>query len=214
MDWMHKMVKKLTSIGLEEIMRSLLWPGIITGVGILIGWLQKFPLFHIYLGSIFLLAMSATWLVRFSDWKEKNRVGYKLRYHRGITRLMLSKETQKLSSISLGLEILNAAMFPVKFEIVSFQTKIVNMKTGSAYYPPRKEFQKNRFEVSPNSCAFFHDHPIDIGSPDEGNFISTVEVVISYGRGDKLDHSLEVKKYSYFDVGKFGIAGGVDWYDA
>ena len=101
----------------------------------------------------------------------------------------------------------------IEFKIDTFQTKITDTKTGTIYYPPRKEYEKNKFEVSPISTGFFRDHFIDLKSLNEANLIGEIDAKISYYRVGGESHTMIIKKRTFLDIGDFGFTGGVDWYD-
>lgn len=213
MDRIRKTIKWFAGIGAEEVIRTLLWPGIITGAGVLIGWLEEFSLFYIYIGSIFLLAASTHWLLRLSEWRDKNRVQYKIIFSHGIVRLHIDEKTKKVLSVCLGAEFKNNAEFQIICKLNSIRTQLTDINTGEVYYAPNKERGKTEIKYPAGSTGIFRDHHIDISSLNKANLVGDIDAEISYFRHSRKMYTMAIKKKAYFDLAESGISGGNIWYD-
>lgn len=210
MDWIRKTVSRFIAFIFSE---AVFWPAIVSGAGIVIGWLQEYDIFILYNATIFLIVMSIFGLERFTNWQDKNRVQHKLVFNRGRIHLHFDNETNKVLSISLGIEFINNAIFPIEFNVDSIRTKLTDTATNSVYYALNREYEKRNVEVMPRGLGWFFDHSIDLTSLVEANLIAELDAEVSYYRAGGEINSMTLKKRTFVFVGKHGMSGGLDWYD-
>ena len=210
---MEKLRKLLGSFLIFELGGNAVWPVIVTGVGILIGWLQEYDVFVLYNATIFLGVLSIFGLERLSHWKNVNRAEHKLAFSGVKINLASDPVSRKIVQIALGVQLKNNAMFPITFEVTSLKTKIIDRRTGIEYFPPKKEYRNKGSDIPSGSIKFYNDHYIDLRALNEANMEVEIEAEVSYYRFERNKYSLKIKKQTFFDIGPSGIRGGKDWYD-
>ena len=144
-----------------EFLQAWIWPLAVTTGGVVIGWLQEFPLFYLYLAAVLLFAASSTALLRFSEWRYRNRVADKLGFH----RLRIDKvldENGVVKAPRIGALLSSKALFPITLKTVDVKTKFDNL------YPPKKPFQQTKFTVPVEGGGWFDDHYIVIPEKRSG----------------------------------------------
>ena len=121
-----------------EFLQAWIWPLAVTTGGVVIGWLQEFPLFYLYLAAVLLFAASSTTLLRFSEWRYRNRVADKLGFH----RLRIDKvldENGVVKALRIGALLSSKALFPISSKaLFPITLKTVDVKAKfDNLYPPK-----------------------------------------------------------------------------
>ena len=189
-----------------ELLRALLWPGLGSGASVVIGWIEGFPWFHLYVSAIVSFAAISTGMLQFSKWRYRNRVEDKLVFSAvRVGPNILGAD--KLGSLRFGIALSNKALFPIEFEV-----KRVITSFGDCH-PPKKDYKKTIFTIPIDGNGWFDDHdiPVDraVNGPEEG----LIEYELSYGRPGRRTFELKQKKRIHFAVSNEGKIMAINWVD-
>ena len=132
-----------------------------------------------------------TWLVQLDEWRSRNRVEHKLMY---MNMRILAQGDNLISAIGFGFHLRNAAAFPIKFKVENLKTKLTFDGNNTPIYPPKKEYENNIISVAPEATGFFDDHIMALPKGFQGNAEVELQCKILYGKADRFDHELELKK--------------------
>ncbi len=204
------MWKFLAKETLLEIVRSLITPTVVTGIGAVIGWLSGIPLFYLYIGMVALFTLTVTGLLRFSEWKDRITPEYKLSFA-GVRVIAKKPDNgQVIKELGIGIEVRNFASFPIVSKIQEVSTQI------GECYPPKKKYELDRVTIPPRSNAWFDDHFIKLESLPLGQMIEgLIKFKISYGReGQKLPYILTGQKKVLLKYPAEGGIPEIQWQDA
>ena len=185
-----------------------IWPVPVfgTGAAVVIGWLQDFQWFYIYLGAVVSFAAISTGLLQFSKWRYRNRVEDKLVFSTvRVSHTIL--EGGKIGSLRFGVVLSNKALFPIQFEVTKMLTSI-----GSDC-PPKKEYKKNIYTISIDGTGHFDDFNIPVNRTLDGSEEGLIEYEIAYGRPGSLKYTIKQKKRIYFVVSDQGKIAAYNWVD-
>ena len=208
---MWRRVSKEAAIEIsKEVLRAIAIWAVPPGVGIM-GWLQGFPWFYVAIGVILSGAGITTWLVQNDERRNRNRVEHKLMYVN--MRINLAHENNLISAIGFGFHLQNSAAFPIKFKVENLTTKLTFHRNGLPTYPPKKEYQNNIISVPPGGIGFFDDHIMALPKEIQGAAEVELQCKILYGKAERFDHELELKKKTVISVNGPAITGGQQWYD-
>ena len=194
----------------KEVAKYIALWAIPPGIGVM-GWLQDVPWFYVAVGVILSGAGIMTWLVQLDEWRSRNRVEHKLRYLN--MQIHLTQTNARVAAVRFGFHLQNTAVFPIKFKIENLKTKITSQKDNKPFYPPNKEYENSIISVPAGSVGFFYDHDIILPQGFIGNSTVELQCKILYGKADRFDHALELKKKSFINFLGSEISGGQHWYD-
>ena len=180
------------------------------GVGV-IGWLQDIPWFYVAIGVILSGAGIMTWLVRLDEWRSRNRVEHKLRHVN--MRINLTQRNNLIGAVGFGFHVQNSAEFPINFKTENLTTKLTCQENNALIYPPKKEYENKIISVSPGAIGFFDDHSIVLPEGFQGDATVELQCKILYGKVNKFDHELKLKKKTFINISGPAISGGQHWYD-
>ena len=172
-------------------------------VTVVIGYVSGLPWFWIWLGALAAFAFISHGLLRYAEWRERQRVEGKITL--AAPRVVLIHN----QGYTLGVQIYNIAAFPIEVELSDLRTQI-SQKISSG-----KRQAGKRLVVIPNSTAWFHDNPIQIEVPKPGSVTGSLEATLRYGvPGSDLPYQLKEKKQltaSFDEQGNW--AGNALWTD-
>ena len=78
---MRNFIVIFTRICVEAGVSQVATPILVTAGGVVIGIQQNIPLFYLYVGAFALFAAVSSGLLRFNEWKNRNRIADKLVFH-------------------------------------------------------------------------------------------------------------------------------------
>lgn len=196
----------IASWAVGEFLARWLWVPAITAGGVVIGWLENYPLFYLYIGAVILFAASSVAVLRFSEWRYRSRVADKLVFHS--VRVGVSPvDSIYKDHARLGVLLQNMADFPLQVERVKFNTSLGNR------YPPKREYEINQLEIPPHGFGFLDDHLIEINDILDCNMEGKIEYLVRYGRGLSRRHELMQTKKVFVGFNEDGVAPIVEWSD-
>ena len=172
----------------------------------MIGWAQHFQLFYLYIAAVFLFSVSSMGLLRFSEWRYRNRVADKLNFHNVRTDKIIDKDGV-VKSLRIGAALNNKALFPVTFEVVNA------VSTFDKLYPTKKPYAKNSSTIHAGGMGWFDDYYIPIGQKRSGVFEGGLKFEFKYGRKGKLNNTLYINKKLFFTFNEKGDIQRVDFID-
>ena len=211
--WLRKVPQSLALFLAKEFLQTWVWPFAITAGGVVIGWLEQASFFLLYVGAVVLFASSAAGMLRFSEWRFRNRVADKLVFANMRIGGHVDSNEGRLVALRFGFNLSNRATFPIRFRIEEMQTSMTDQNGARSFYPPRREYAKNEISVSPNVMGWFEDHNILIPSDLRGSVVALIVCKVVYGKGERLDHILQIKKKAVLQFNEKGMSGGENWYD-
>ena len=195
-------------IAIELAKQALQW-ALPVAVGV-IGFIEDFPWFYVAVGVIVSGAGIMTWLVRFDEWRVRNRVEHKLSL--AGMKIHLTEQNNQVAAVQFGLGLKNMAAFPIAWKVNDIKT-CVSLLNKEPLYPPSKEYTNKSFVVSPGGTGFFFDHTIGLPQGVSGPASVYVKCKLSYGKTNKYSHSLELHKNTMINFSGPSISGGEHWYD-
>ena len=173
----------------------------------MIGWLEQVSFFLLYIGAAVLFASSATGMLRFSEWRLHNRVADKLVFD----SMRIGGDSNE--GLRFGFNLRNFATFPIRFRIDEVQTSMTDQSGARSFYPPKKAYDLNEISVPPKSIGWFDDYNISVPGDLRGSVAAQVVCKIVYGKGERLDHILQIKKKAVLQFNETGMIGRGDWYE-
>ena len=117
-----------------ELLRTWIWPIAVTAGGVMIGWSQHIQLFYLYVAAVFLFSVSSMGLLRFSEWRYRNRVADKLNFHSVRTDKIIDKDGV-VKALRIGAVLNNKALFPVTFEVVNVVSHLISCTRQKSHMP-------------------------------------------------------------------------------
>ena len=207
---MWRAISKETAkeIAVEVAKQALQWA--LPLVVAVIGLVEEFPWFYVIVGVIVSGAGVMTWLVRFDEWRARNRVEHKLLPGSG--KIHLTQNNDQVAAIQFGLDLKNTAAFPINWRVDDIKTHIT-MPNGRSFYPPSKETENTVFVVSIGGRGFFFDHNILLPENIAGPAWAYVKYKLSYGKSNKYGHSLEIHRKTQINFSGPSISGAQHWFD-
>ena len=182
------LTKEILRESIWQTVRIWAWPILAMGVSVVIGWIQDFPLYYLYIGALFSGACFSTGILRFDEWRERNRVEYKLTFN-AVRVAKKLKDDGSVQSISLGFKLSNMAAFPIAFRVDELDTQFKDR------YPPKKDYEINEITVAPGGVGWFSDHSIDVPVPPVNQAAEgLLRFRLTYGRPNHLRYVLEEKR--------------------
>ena len=149
-----------------------------------------------------MFAAATTGVLRFSEWRFRVTTKDKLSFQNIRIARILSEQGQ-VTGVRLGLQVHNQALYPIEFERIEMQTSL------NGLYPNKIPYQNNVAVIPPNGWGFFDDHGIDLGQTDRAGkiFEGSLYARLVYGRPNKLDREMEIKKKIFV---KFSVQGDIE----
>ena len=190
----------------EFIVGWLLPIGATAGVAA-IGWIQGVPLFYWVIGVALAFASVSVGLLRFSEWRFRNRIDDKLIFEN--IRVNRNHDVSGfVNELSIGVILRNAALFPIHFRVAEVSTSF------DANIPRAADFEQGVAFVPPEGFGWFDDRLIAIHKTTNGVFEGTIRAKIEYGKSERrLTHTLEVSKKLFLRFNSLGDIESVNWYD-
>lgn len=153
-------------------------------VTVYLGYIQSLPWMYVWLGALAAFAIMAHGLLRYDEWRLRRRVEDRLAF-----QSVILGPTIKNDGLTIGLQLVSSAAFPVEFEITKIATRLGNT------VPLETSFKITKFIIPPNGIGWFRDHPIQIQNPPKpGTMEGFIEYEINYGRVGSLTCHLSGKK--------------------
>ena len=87
------------------------------------------------------------------------------------------------------------------------------METILQFIRRKKEYENNIISVPPGATGFFDDHIMALPKGFQGDAEVELQCKILYGKADRFDHELELKKKTSINFNGPAISGGQHWYD-
>ncbi len=202
LNWLRKVALFLAG----ELLRSWIWPIAVTAAGVMIGFAQHIQLFNLYVGAVILFSVSSMGLLRFSEWRYRNRVADMLNFHSVRTDRIIDK-AGVVKSLRIGATFNNKALFPVTFEVVNV------VSTFDKLYPTKEPYAKNSYTIPAGGMGWFDDHYIPIEQKRSGVFEGGLEFEFKYGRKGKTNNTLHINKKLFLHFNEKGDIQRVDFID-
>ena len=194
----------------KEVAKYIALWAIPPGVGVM-GWLEGLPWFYVTVGVILSGAGIMTWLVQLDEWRNRKRVENKLIFRS--MRIHLTQHADKVIAVRFGFDLLNTATFPIKFKMDDLKTNLKIQEVGEPLYPPKREYQTNVIETAPGALGWFYDHDIVLPKGFQGAAIAELHGKLSYGKAERFDYHLVLKKSTVVIFDGSSISGGQNWND-
>ncbi len=203
---MRKWFRNLPLLLAGELLRTWIWPIAVTASGVMIGWAQHIQLFYLYIAAVFLFSVSSMGLLRFSEWRYRNRVADKLNFHSVRTANIIDKDGV-VKALRIGAVLSSKALFPVTFEVVNV------VSTFDKLYPTKEPYAKTSYTIPAGGMGWFDDHVISIEQKRSGTFEGGLKFEFSYGREGKTNNTLHINKKLFFHFNEKGGIEHVDFID-
>ena len=110
LNWLRNIALSLAG----DLLRTWIWPIAVTAAGVMIGWAQHIQLFYLYVAAVFLFSVSSMGLLRFSEWRYRNRVVDKLNFHSVRTDRIIDKDGV-VKALRIGAALNNKAGPPLGY---------------------------------------------------------------------------------------------------
>jgi len=138
-----------------------------------------------------MFAAVSSGLLRFSEWREKQRLWDKLLFG----RIRVQKQLNKAGRVTLlrfGFELHNRAVFPIQFDVQDLHTQAGDL------HPPKKPYPKPSITVGPDGKGWFDDFTIEVRDPIKSETIkASVDFRVKYGRPSRLNHELSLRHEAF-----------------
>lgn len=145
-------------------------------------------------------------LLRFSEWRYRNRVADKLNFHSVRTANIIDKDGV-VKALRIGAVLSSKALFPVTFEVVNV------VSTFDKLYPTKEPYAKTSYTIPAGGMGWFDDHVISIEQKRSGTFEGGLKFEFSYGREGKTNNTLHINKKLFFHFNEKGGIEHVDFID-
>ena len=189
-----------------EFLQTWIWPLAVTAGGVVIGMSQDVPLFYLYIAAVFLFSVSATGVLRFSEWRYRNSAADKLNFHSVRIDKALAPNGAVVA-LRIGTMFRNSALFPVAYELVAIETKLDNL------YPPKQPYAKTAYTIPANGAGWFDDHYIRVPQKQRGSVEGELKLELNYGREGKPNNTLNIHKKLFFNFNDKGDIERISWID-
>lgn len=211
------MVRKIARRAAEwtagELLRNVVLPWLVPiGVGVM-GWLEEVSFFYLSVGVLLAGAAVTTWLVRIQEWTALNKVEHKLIFASMRIGAVVDSNAERLAAIRFGFNLHNQATFPIRFKVEEMQTSMTDQNGARSFHPTKKGYEKDEFSVSPSAVGWFEDHNIPVPEQMRGSVVALMDCKVAYGKGERLDHTLRIRKKAFLHFSESGMTGGEQWYD-
>ena len=212
-NWMRRVGTSIAGSLAGEFFKIWILPPIGTGIGVVIGWLQGYPLFYLYVGGVFLFASLSAGLLYFSGWRAMNRVEHKLTLLKVRHKPIFHASDDSIIAMQFGFNLNNSAPYPIQFKVDDLRTILALQGTSNPSYSPNIEREDSEYTVAPHSTAFFDDYRIPVPPSFVGLARVQLHCTLSYGKSGRLHYKLPIKKMAIFNFRDNTVMGGRDWYD-
>lgn len=156
-------------------------------VTVLLGRLEGFPWFYVWIGFLASLALVFHWLVKLDEWLYRIKVKDKITFD----KVRIGKKLNNLGCVEwlkLGFQFHNSALFPIEVELQSLHTML------DEKYPPNKERLLKKVITPAGRSSFFDDFAIvPFEPPRDRSVEGKIEFVVRYGRLGHSKHELSKK---------------------
>ncbi len=177
------------------------------GLPVVTGWLgyvEGLPLMYIFVGVGVMFAATATGLLRYSEWRELQRVEGKL----GFQSVIVGRDI-KGGGINVGLQFASLATFPLEFEVTEMKTRL-----GDKI--PALEHKAKRISLPATGIGWCNNNPIELNNPpNPGTIEGSIEFRVKYGPpGSSLEYGFSGKKQVVAMFNDDGLLTQSSWVDA
>ena len=203
--------KILTAEVIREGVGSLLWSNwLFWGLPVLtvyMGYIEELPWVYILLAFLFAFAMTALGLNQLRTWQVNRTPENKVQISIPHVGLVLDHTTtpKKVMVITLGINAVNSAQFPMEISIDKLDAQISNKV-------PTKEFSSRCIGLPIGQTATFTSHKIDLsGETLEGALLQgKLQGEISYGKSGNLKYSANKEWFLALRFDKNGMFEGME----
>ena len=173
----------------------------------MIGWLEDLSVFYLYVAAVGLFAFAANGMLRFSEWRYRNRAADKLVFSK-LRVVPTSLDRNKMDSIRFGIYLSNKSDFPIQYEVINFATSF------GGTYSDKKPYKKTIYKISPHCDGWFDDYNIEIKKDLDGTEQGTVKYDLKYGKlGGRLNCDLKQEKRVFFGFDENLKINAIEWID-
>lgn len=174
----------------------------------MLGLLEGVPLFYLSIGTTLMFAATATGMLRFDEWRFRQRVKDKLNF----SDVRVAKKLNAagaVESIVLGFILRSSAVFPIEFDVQELQTRL------GETFPPKKLYKKARLIIPAGGSGWFDDYPINVTNVSKGQSLEgSMNFTVMYGRPDQLKHTLSKNIQVFIGFDEKGDARLGHWNEA
>ncbi len=203
---LKKCIQKCCSLVSGYVITTWLAPAILPALIAVIGVVQNIPLFYILVAVSIAFGGVSTGLLRFSEWRYRNRVQDKLVFQSVMVNPKLDEKSH-IVGVSFRINVTNTASFPVEFKVTEAFSKF------NGKHPYKYEQLDETVLLSPDGTGFYDDGEISTGYLSFGNHIGEVKCRIVYGREGRLNYELNLKQFVVVGVDGNGFISGVQPYE-
>lgn len=211
--WIRRIGTSIAGSLAGEFIKTWVWPLFPTAIAVIVGWLEGVSVFYLFVGGAVLFASVSVGLLHFSLWKAMNRVEDKLTLLRVRQQPIFHPAENVIRELRFGFTLNNSAPYPIQFKIKDLRTILTLDGVPDSIYSPNIEREDKVYTIEPQTTCSFDDYSL----PVPKNFFGAARVQIhsrlSYGRGGRLDYSLQLQKMAIFSFQDIRNLRGIAWYD-
>jgi hypothetical protein len=157
-----------------------------------VGYLQGIPIFWIMMGLPVAGAAIFTWILRFSEWRERNTAAGKLSFQGILLGQDFTRDPNgtpiDMLNAQIRLTLISSASFPVSFIVEELQTSL------EGKFPPHKPREDKGGMVLRGDLKTYGDNPIEMkNAPLVPKVIGTAQFKIKYGHPGREKYPIERK---------------------
>ncbi len=184
--------KRITKEGareiISELLRSWLWPTIMTVVPTALLYMQGLPLGFIAVGGLAAFAFSVWGVFGFSRWRYYRNPEWKLRSEGGICSFNEQAPSGSPTvQICMGLVVSSTAEFPIEFLVTEMQASI-----GSHFNPDQQSHKFHEIEVPAMGVGYQYGFFIDVPVSElKDGTTGKMSFKLKYGHKGALKHELK-----------------------
>lgn len=181
-------------------------PFIITGIGALTIPGSDVPAFYVYCGLVLLFAMSATGMLRISEWWYRISPRNKLAYSNGRIAVAVDGAGDP-QALTLGFIVRNLAEFPLTFVVEEIDCRVGTTVSKHPHTPVP-------ITMSPKGDGWYEGGSIEVpglslGQAAEGH----LRAIVRYGRTRSPRHTLVLNKRVHLAISTDGTRVHSEWFD-
>lgn len=174
-------------------------------VTVVIGYASGVPWFGIWLGALAAFAFVSTGLLRFTEWRFRQKVHDKLAF----AAVMVGKDISS-GGITIGLRLHNSALFPIEFSLEQLLTRLGDKVPSKTTYD-----SPGTISIPAKGVGWFWDNAIKVDNPPKpGTIEGHMEYKLVYGRSGRLRYKLSGKKQIIIAFNEQGLPGDATWHEA
>jgi hypothetical protein len=167
----------------SEFFRAVILPTLIMAGGVVLTAIYEWPWPEIYLAAVFLFAASAHGLLRFDEWRQRNRVEHKLLFNGVHVASDRSPDGSALTTVQIAAVLRNNASFPISYKVTRIRT------TADDTLPSLGAILNYGAIIQPECNDLFRDRAINLKLP-KAAMNATLEVELLYGRPQREKYPL------------------------